>query len=117
MQMLYNRYPNGRQQYGLNIWDRAEKVTLPKMLKTMDSLTKAGKMSNENLMNTLREMNDGEPVSAQRLFTGKNVREQVGLFINDEDGNPRMKLYINENNEPKMEILNEKGEILKDLVE
>ena len=33
MQMLYERYKNGKQQYGLNIWDRADHLTLPEMVK------------------------------------------------------------------------------------
>jgi hypothetical protein len=115
MQMLYERFGNGKQQYGLNIWDRAEKITLPKMVATMDSLMEAGEMSNEKLTSTLKEKNDGEPISAQRLFTGKNIKEQVGVFINDEFGNPRINIYVDENNEPRFQVLNEQGKVIKEL--
>ena len=110
MQMLYERYKNGKQQYGLNIWDRADHLTLPEMVKTLDSLKKVEGITKQKIGSVLKDKNKGEPISAQRLFTGKNVNEQVGVFINDEYGNPRIKIYIDENNQPKFELLDEDGE-------
>ena len=110
MQMLYERYKNGKQQYGLNIWDRADHLTLPEMVKTLDSLKKVEGITKQKIGSVLKDKNKGEPISAQRLFTGKNVNEQVGVFINDEYGNPRIKIYIDENNQPKFELLDENGQ-------
>jgi len=68
MQMQYQRNKNGKQKYGVNIWDRPEKFTLPKLISAMDSLKKEG-VSDKQMMEILQDMNDGNPLSAQRLFT------------------------------------------------
>lgn len=117
MQMQYQRTDEGKQQYGVNIWDRPENFTLPRLISTMDSLKKQGISDDRKMMEILQEMNDGNPLSAQRLFTGKNYDEQVGLFIKDEFGNDRINIYIDENNEPKFKILDEDGNVVKELIE
>ncbi len=116
MQMQYQRNRNGKQKYGVNIWDRPENFTLPRLISAMDSLKKEG-VDNKQMMKILREMNDGNPISAQRLFTGKNYDEQVGVFIKDEFGNDRINIYIDENNNPKFQILDREGNVIKELTE
>lgn len=117
MQMQYQRRAHGKQQYGVNIWDRSEKFSLPDLLSTIDSLKKIGVNNNQKISAMLKEMNNGKPTSAQRLFTGKNFDGQVGLFIKDEFGNDRINIYIDENNEPKFQILDEDGEVIKEITE
>ncbi len=41
------------------------------------------------------------------------MNEDVGMFINDNKGNPRIKIYIDRDNNPKIELLNEEGNIIK----
>jgi hypothetical protein len=48
-----------------------------------------------------------------RMFVRKNMNEDVGMFINDNKGNPRIKIYIDRDNNPKIELLNEEGNIIK----
>lgn len=115
MQMQYQRSKNGKQKYGVNIWDRSENFTLPRLLSTMDSLKKQGVSDNQKMAEIMLDMNDGNPLAAQRLFTGKNYDEQVGLFIKDEFGNDRINIYIDENNEPKLQILDKDGNVIKEL--
>jgi hypothetical protein len=67
------------------------------------------------MLKILKEMNDGNPISAQRLFTGKNYEEQVGVFIKDEFGNDRINIYIDKNNDPKFQILDKAGNVIKEL--
>ena len=95
----------------MNIWDSSETFTLPHLIAAMDSLKEKGIS-----MDTLQSINNGNPVSAQRLFAGKNYDEQVGLFIKDEFGNPRIKIYIDKGNEPKFQVLDQKGNVIKELV-
>ena len=116
MQMQYQRNKNGKQKYGVNIWDRPEKFTLPKLISAMDSLKKEG-VSDKQMMEILQDMNDGNPLSAQRLFTGKNYNEQVGVFIKDEFGNARINIFIDKDNEPKFQILDKDGNIIKEFTE
>lgn len=41
------------------------------------------------------------------------MNEEVGLFINDKQGKPRIRIYIDSENNPKIELLNEEGEIVE----
>ena len=47
-----------------------------------------------------------------RMFVGKNYQNQAGLFINDQFGNARIRVYIDENDEPKFELLDKEGNVL-----
>ena len=115
MQMQYQRTKDGKQKYGLNIWDRSETFTLPRLISTIDSIKKTGVPYNQKMIDTLKAMNNGNPISAQRLFTGKNYDGQVGVFIKDEFGNNRIKLYIDKNNKPIFQILDEDGNVVQEL--
>jgi hypothetical protein len=43
-----------------------------------------------------------------RLFIGKSKEENVGLFINDEQGRPRIKIYVDKHGNPLIEFLDTK---------
>ena len=111
MQMQYERTQDDRQ-YGVNIWDRSESITLDVLIKTMDSMQKQD-IPQKEIMAHLIKMSDGKPISARRLFAGKNYDNQVGLFIKDEFGNERINIYVDEKNKTKLEILDEDGNIVK----
>lgn len=52
------------------------------------------------------------PLAAPRLSVGKNRNHQVGLFIQDENGRDRIKIYVDEQNKTQMEFLDENGDII-----
>jgi len=49
---------------------------------------------------------------AQRLFLGKSKSGEVGLFLADSKGHPRLKIFINNNNQPVIQTLNEQGKVI-----
>src|SRR5690606_9102857 len=104
MQLLYQRNDDGKQKYGMNLWDRSEVVTLPVLIKTMDSLEKEGISDPLEIQKILEKINNGNSIAAQRMFTGKNFEDHVGLFIKDEFGKDRIQIYIDENNNPQFLI-------------
>ena len=111
MQMLYQKNDEGKQKYGMNLWDRSEVVTLPVLIQTMDSLEKVGISDPHEVQKILEKINDGNSISAQRMFTGKNYEDHVGVFIKDEFGKDRIKIYIDENNDPQFLIYDKEGKI------
>lgn len=115
VQVQYQRNPDGKQRYGLNVWDRSETYTLPHLLSTIDSLKSLGISDKREIDDRLKTIDQGRPISAQRLFAGKNYDEEVGLFIKDELGNPRIKIYLDANNHAKIQILDQTGEIIREL--
>ena len=58
-------------------------------------------------------MKDDSLLMEDRLFLGKTFNKEIGLFIKDKNGNPRIKVYINDNNIPKIEFLDDKGNIIR----
>ena len=112
MQLQYDQekdHGNIVRSYGLNMWDRKDAFTLTKQLAYYDSL--------KNLKDTGAFNNGIKKLKAagntrQRLFVGKNIKGEVGLFLNDANGKPRLNIYINKQNQPVIETLNEKGEVV-----
>ncbi len=117
MQMQYMRTPSGKQKYGMNLWDRSNTITLPRLIHVIDSLKNVGVTDEEKMEDILINMNGGLPIGADRLFTGKNFDNQTGVFIKDVYGRDRIKLYIGTDDVPHFQILNEKGDLVKELIE
>lgn len=57
------------------------------------------------MMNIITHMNDSIPVGADWLFTGEKFNNQTGVFIKDEYGKGRIKLYIGTDSKPHFQIL------------
>lgn len=106
----------GDNRYGLQLWERDKDLTLPQRVLIFDSLDAEGYNYRQKL-EYLKTKNDGEPVLAPRMFVGRNYNRETGLFLQDKNGFDRMRLYIDQSNQPKLEILNEKGEIIKDYLD
>jgi hypothetical protein len=113
MQLQYFQDNNGKQpvkSYGLKLWDRDDKFTLMKLIAYDDSLKK---LNDTNAYKAgIQKLKDEGLYPSQRLFVGKNQNGEVGLFLNDAKGTPRLKIYINQQNQPVIATLNEKGETL-----
>ncbi len=48
---------------------------------------------------------------SQRMFLGENKSGEVGPFLTDTKGRPRLRLFINKQNEPVVQALDEKGNV------
>lgn len=49
---------------------------------------------------------------ASRIMLGQTRNRSNGLFLNDDKGKPRAMLYVDENNEAKLEFFDDKGNII-----
>ncbi|MCX2718108.1 hypothetical protein [Lentiprolixibacter aurantiacus] len=114
MQLMEYTRQNGENRYGLQLWERDKGFTMEKRMLIMDSLENAGYNYRQKL-NYLKELNQGEPLLEPRMFVGKNYNGETGLFIQDKYGVDRLRVYIDSNNLPKLELLDEKGNLVKDI--
>jgi hypothetical protein len=48
----------------------------------------------------------------ERLFVGKGTEGEVGLFLRDDKGTPRLKIYINKQNQPVIAMLDDNGKLI-----
>lgn len=113
MQVQYNEDLENnirKRSYGLKLWDRSEQMPIEKLMKTYDSLAA---LNNKAAMDAaLTKLKAAKLLGRERMFVGKTKGEEVGVFIRDDNGNPRIRLYVDKNNQAKMEFLDEKGRLL-----
>jgi hypothetical protein len=112
MQLQYAQ-DNGDEKaktYGLKLWDRSDSFTLTKLIAFSDSLKKLHDTAAYNT--AFAKARSAGLLARQRLFVGKNDSGEVGLFLNDAQGKPRLKIYINKQNQPVIEKLSADGKII-----
>jgi hypothetical protein len=110
IQMQYTEDSTGNHQvrsYGLKMWDRSENAPLGELLQKVDSLKSLHDTAIYNAW--IQKMIAQGLLGNERLFLGNNKTKEFGLFIRDDKGRPRIKLYVNQQNEPKIEFLDANG--------
>ena len=114
MQLQYNQSNDGKgkigRSYGLKLWDRADDFTLQRVIDYVDSLKKL-KDTNAYKSGINRLKAEGK-LGQQRFFAGKNENGEGGLFLSDSKGIPRLKIYIDKNDQPVIQTLDQKGDVI-----
>lgn len=49
--------------------------------------------------------------SKRRLFVGRNINNDSGLFLYDNNGKPKMKIYVDKDGSPKIQVISESGTV------
>lgn len=100
---------NGKmtRSYGLKFWDRNDAFNLPKLLSYTDSLEQLHDSTAYRI--GIETLKASGMLERERLFVGKNKDGEVGVFLRDANGKPRIKIYINSHNDPVIETLNDEG--------
>lgn len=111
MQLQYNDdTENGRstKSYGLRFWDRPDNFTAGQLNTKYDSLKN---LHNEGVLKAgMQKMREEGLVGQDRMFVGKNSDNEVGLFVKDKKGKPRIYLYVDNNNQVVFKALDENGQ-------
>lgn len=112
MQLQYMENTESKlRKYGLQIWDYPKESTWSEKEKRFHELESL--KTPEEQQAAISQMRLDSLLTEERLFIGKNFSKEVGLFISDQQGNPRIKIYIDEKNNPKIEFLDEKGNVIE----
>ena len=108
VQMLVSEKDSERS-YGFKIFDRPD-FTLKEFI---------GKSQNIHLMDegpekqkASRELSQD---NCQRIFIGKKQNGDVAVCVNDRNGNERIRLLVDSDNNPRIEFLDEQGDIIHSL--
>lgn len=113
MQLQYSQENEGsklQRSYGLKLWDKYDSFTADKVIAYIDSLQK---LNDSNAYKAgIQKLKTPGVISTERLFVGKNTDGEIGLFLRDAKGVPRLKIYINKQNQPAIETLNDKGAVI-----
>lgn len=114
-QVMQLRYVENTEKdartYGLQFWEYPIEDSYDKRNKTFNELQKI-EDDKEKRTAYLKMKKDGL-LPEDRMFVGKKMNKDVGIFINDNKGRPRIKIYIDQDNNPKIELLNEEGKTIR----
>lgn len=115
MQLQYNQDNDGKgkmvtRSYGLKLWDRPDDFTLSNLIGYVDSLKK---LNDTNAYNAgIAKLKAEGRLGQQRFLAGKNENGEVGLFLRDSKGTPRLKIFIDKNDQPVIQTLDQKGKVI-----
>ncbi|MDQ1097860.1 MULTISPECIES: hypothetical protein [Chryseobacterium] len=100
-----------RRIYGLKLWDRPDDFTLEKLIKVDDSLKKL----NDPVLykKAFAKLNEEGKLGSERFFAGKTADGDVGLFLRDNKGKVRLRIYVDKNDKTHLESLDENGNVVK----
>ena len=98
------------RSYGFKLWDRSDRFTLQNKLDFFDSLQQRHDTA---ALNAGAKVLRGKGyLGVERLFLGRTKDGQTGLFLRDDKGIPRLRIYIDKQNRPLIETLDDKGEVV-----
>jgi len=113
MQMQYaQENENGKpvKSYGLRMWERNDDFTLTKLMNYIDSLKKLN--NNAAYKAGLAKLRSEGLWPRQRLFAGRMENGDVGLFLSDSKGEPRLKIFIDSVDNPVIQSLDARGRVI-----
>lgn len=96
------------KSYGITLNDRDE-FSFKKQMNYFDSLKKLNDTS--AYAAGLKKYKSAGHLN-QRMFIGKTKSGDVGLFLADAKGKPRLKIFINKQNQPVFQTLDENGNVV-----
>lgn len=113
MQLQYaqDKESNGiNRSYGLKLWDRDDRFPTGKLIDYVDSLKSLKDTGAYNA--GIKKIRAEGWLGKERLFVGKDTDGEVGLFLRDAKGTPRLKIYINKQNQPVIATLDDNGKLM-----
>lgn len=100
---------NGLRHYGISIFDRPDFPLTEYIQRYNQIQTMEEGPEKKNALNMLHENN------CRRIFLGKSQNGEVAVRLNDSKGNERIRMVIDANDIPRMEFLDQHGQVIYSL--
>jgi hypothetical protein len=110
MQLQYSEQQDGAQKsrsYGLKLWDRPDGYTAGQLMSAVDSVKRF--KDEARMQQFINSLNEQGLLGKERLFVGKTLKEDVGLFIRDHKGRPRIKIFVDKDGKGNIQFLDTLG--------
>ncbi len=116
MQLLTQDYQQGDKRMvssSLAFNDRPAKESQIKTAAIMKELEALRKSDPKEMQRKLKEYEQQEVVGGvPRVLLGKTRSQNNGLFLFDDQGNPRAMFYVDKDNNAKLDFLDDKGAVI-----
>lgn len=106
MALVYND-KSGKYRAGLQIWDRPE-IPLSDVIAMRDEI---GKMPDGEAKTLALEKLEERNFSPTRVYVGKNADKESEVTLSDAKGKARIRLSVSADGAPKLEFLDENGNV------
>jgi hypothetical protein len=103
---------NGRRQQGLRIDDRAN-VPIDEVVDRLSAVRKMPKGAAQDSAMKAAMMYDGVPLSAQRLFAGRDRAKAAVVNLSDPQGKSRLRLTVDSLGAASIEFLDANGAVTR----
>jgi hypothetical protein len=98
------------RSYGPKLWDRDDRFPTDRLIDYVDSLKSLKDTGAYN--SGIKKIRKEGWLGKARMFVGKDTDGEVGLFLRDDNGTPRLKIYINKQNQPVIATLDDNGKLI-----
>jgi len=118
-QVVFLQYndQNGRRNMGLTIADRAD-VDIRELVAERDRIVALQDGPEKTAaLEKFRGPRDGVPLMAPRIWVGRDDTKAASVTLSDPDGRPRLRLVVGADGEPRIELLDQDGEVTARLPE
>jgi hypothetical protein len=113
MQMRYiENTEKDARTYGMRFWDYPKEDGYDERNRAYENLQKIEDPKEKSA--AYQKMKQEGLLPEDRMFVGKKMNNDIGVFINDNQGKPRIRIYIDSENRPKIELLDEEGNLIGD---
>jgi hypothetical protein len=104
---------SGTRLMGFSINDRAD-VDIYDMVKELDSISKIADPAAQRAARAQWQApRNGVPLSAQRVFIGRDRAKAAIVNLRDRNGRPRLRMLVDSLGTPKIEFLDEAGKVVQ----
>lgn len=113
MQLQYGEKLANRaatKHYGLKLWERPDTVMLEQLAQRIDSLKSLNNPT--AYQQGIDQMQRQQLLGQERLFVGRNQQEEFGVFVQDQAGRPRIRLYVDKQGETRLELRKASGKVI-----
>ena len=108
----YMESDNGAYTTGLELWQQPNIPSDIINAKYQQAINLENEVARDSAIQVMR---DNQELTTQRLFLGKWRNDITVLLMSDIKGNPRIKMSVAPDGNPKLEFLTETGEVIHSL--
>jgi outer membrane lipoprotein-sorting protein len=100
---------SGQYFAGLRIWDRPH-TSIADMLNKYEAIKK---MQDEDAKKAaIKELSDKGELGTNRIIIGKSRNKSAMIELSDTNGKPRIRISVDPSGDPRMDFLDESGEVI-----